>query len=72
VEHPEISSAMLERKIANLEETDASYIVSCDGGCVTNINGGLRRQGKQQRAVHIAEVLDHFDTDPPGRRENSL
>ena len=57
VEHPEISTAMLERKIANIEASGASLVVSCDGGCITNINGGLHRQGKPQRAVHIAEIL---------------
>jgi L-lactate dehydrogenase complex protein LldE len=59
VEHPEISTAMLERKITNLETCGASVVVSCDAGCVTNINGGLHRRGKTQRAVHIAEILDH-------------
>ena len=58
VEHPEVSTAMLERKIANLEATGASVVVSCDSGCVTNINGGLHRQHKSQRAVHIADILD--------------
>lgn len=58
VEHPEISTAMLERKIADLEDSGAALVVACDAGCVTNINGGLRRRGKPQRAVHIAEILD--------------
>jgi L-lactate dehydrogenase complex protein LldE len=58
VEHPEISTAMLERKITNLGATDASIVVSCDAGCVTNINGGLHRRNKPQRAVHIADLLD--------------
>jgi L-lactate dehydrogenase complex protein LldE len=58
IEHPEISAVMLERKIANLDATGAPVVVSCDAGCITNINGGLHRQGKQQRAVHIAEILD--------------
>jgi L-lactate dehydrogenase complex protein LldE len=57
VEHPEISTAMLERKIANIEASQAPLVVSCDGGCITNINGGLHRKGKPQRAVHIAEIL---------------
>jgi len=57
VEHPEISTAMLERKIANIEASGASLVVSCDGGCITNINGGVHRRGKPQRAVHIAEIL---------------
>jgi L-lactate dehydrogenase complex protein LldE len=58
VEHPEISAAMLERKIANLETSGVSTVVACDMGCVTNINGGLHRRHKPQRAVHIAEILD--------------
>ncbi len=57
VEHPEISAAMLDRKIANLEASGASIVVACDAGCVTNINGGLHRQHKSQRAVHIADIL---------------
>jgi L-lactate dehydrogenase complex protein LldE len=58
VEHPEISSAMLDRKIANLEASGASIVVASDAGCITNINGGLHRQHKFQRAVHIADLLD--------------
>jgi L-lactate dehydrogenase complex protein LldE len=58
VEHPEISAAMLRRKMDNIEASGAEWVVSCDGGCITNINGGLRRMGKRARAVHIAQVLD--------------
>jgi L-lactate dehydrogenase complex protein LldE len=58
VEHPEISAFMMERKIANIETSGASVVVSCDAGCITNINGGLHRENKSQRAVHIAEILD--------------
>lgn len=58
VEHPELSTAMLDRKIANLEASSASTLVVCDSGCITNINGGLHRRHKPQRAVHIADILD--------------
>ena len=57
VEHPEISAAMLERKLNNLEANGAPIVVACDAGCVTHINGGLHRQHKSQRAVHIADIL---------------
>jgi L-lactate dehydrogenase complex protein LldE len=59
VEHPEISSAMLARKIGSVEASQAGVVVSCDAGCITNINGGLRRRGLPQRAVHLADVLVH-------------
>ena len=58
VEHPEISAAMLERKISNIETSGASLVVACDAGCITNINGGLHRRQKPPCAVHIAEILN--------------
>jgi len=57
VEHAEISTAMLARKIVNIEASRAPLVVSCDAGCLTNINGGLHRQGMPQRVLHIAEIL---------------
>lgn len=60
VEHPEISAAMLTRKIDNIESSTAPVIVACDAGCIANINGGLQRSGKNQHAVHIAEILARF------------
>jgi L-lactate dehydrogenase complex protein LldE len=57
VEHPELSAEMLKRKLLNIEASGAPYIVACDAGCIANINGGLHRAGKSQRAVHIAQVL---------------
>jgi L-lactate dehydrogenase complex protein LldE len=57
-EHPEVSTEMLKRKIANLETSGATTLVACDAGCITNINGGLHRLGKKPCAMHIADVLD--------------
>ena len=57
VEHPELSAEFLKRKIANLEKTGAPTLVVADTGCLMHIQGGLARQGKRQRVVHIAEVL---------------
>ena len=63
VEHPHISTAMLARKISHIEDSGAPLIVSCDAGCMSNINGGLHRQGKTQRVVHIADILDRTSPD---------
>ena len=57
VEHPELSAEFLKRKIANFEKTESPTLVVADAGCLMHIQGGLRRQGKSQRVVHIAEVL---------------
>jgi L-lactate dehydrogenase complex protein LldE len=63
VVHPELSGEMLKRKINNLETTKSPTLVVCDSGCLMNILGGLKRQGKQQRVLHIAEVLVNRETD---------
>jgi L-lactate dehydrogenase complex protein LldE len=57
VEHPEISAEMLKRKINNLEASTSPALVVCDTGCLMHIQGGLHRQKKTQRVVHISEVL---------------
>jgi L-lactate dehydrogenase complex protein LldE len=58
IEHPEISKAMLDRKIENFLSSGASVLVACDAGCIAHINGGLHRRKYHQKAVHIAEILD--------------
>ncbi|NQU31252.1 MAG: (Fe-S)-binding protein [Anaerolineae bacterium] len=57
VEHPEISAEMLKRKILNLEASEAPTLVLADTGCRMHIAGGLHKENKSQRVVHIAEVL---------------
>jgi len=59
VAHPELSAEFLKRKIGNLEKTEAPTLVVADTGCIMHIAGGLHRQNKPQRVVHIAEVLNH-------------
>ena len=65
VEHPELSAEWLKRKISNLEMLNPSTgsgqvptLVVTDAGCLMHIAGGLNRQKKKQRVVHIAEVLN--------------
>jgi L-lactate dehydrogenase complex protein LldE len=58
VEHPELSAEWLKRKISNLEMTQSPTLVTTDVGCLMHIAGGLNRQKKSQRVVHIAEVLN--------------
>jgi L-lactate dehydrogenase complex protein LldE len=58
VEHPELSSEWLKRKIKNLDETQSPTLVVTDAGCLMHIAGGLNRQKKKQKVLHIAEVLN--------------
>ncbi len=57
VEHPELSAAMLTRKMDNITASGATTVVSCDTGCLLHINGGLSRQMREPCVKHIAEIL---------------
>ena len=59
VAHPELSAEFLKRKIGNLEKSQSPTLVVADTGCIMHIAGGLHRQKKPQRVVHIAEVLNN-------------
>jgi L-lactate dehydrogenase complex protein LldE len=58
VEHPELSAEWLKRKISNLEMTQSPTLVVTDAGCLMHMAGGLNRQGRKQKVVHIAEILN--------------
>jgi L-lactate dehydrogenase complex protein LldE len=60
MEHPELSAEWLKRKIGNLETSQAPTLVVTEAGCLMHVAGGLHRQKKKQRVVHIAEVLNHM------------
>ncbi len=60
VEHPELSAEWLKRKINYLEETQSPTLVVTDAGCLMHIAGGLHRNKKKQKVVHIAEILSNF------------
>lgn len=54
---PEVSTSILDRKLANVEATGAACVVACDAGCLMQMSGGLSRRRSTVRAVHLAELL---------------
>ena len=52
-----VSSAMLQRKIDNINACTAATILVGDVSCLAHMNAGLQKQGKPPRVRHIAEVL---------------
>ncbi len=54
---PEVSTAILGRKLAAIEACGADCVVTCDAGCLLQIAGGLSRRGSRVRALHLAELL---------------
>lgn len=59
IEHHELSAEWLKRKIGNLEKTGSPTLVVTESGCLMHIAGGLQRENRSQRVMHIAEILDH-------------
>ena len=62
VKNAEISSAMLDRKVAAIESSGADRLVSCDLGCLLHIGGGLHRRRSRIRVQHLAQFLDEADS----------
>jgi len=55
---PEVSTAILDAKLARVEATGADCVVACDAGCLMQMAGGLRRRGSRVRAAHLADVIE--------------
>jgi len=58
IKNADISSGMLERKLAAIETSGADRVVSCDLGCLLHVGGGLHRRGSRIRVQHLAQLLD--------------
>jgi L-lactate dehydrogenase complex protein LldE len=63
LKNAEISTSMLDRKIASIEASGADRVVSCDLGCLLHIGGGLHRRGSTIRTQHLAELLDEATSE---------
>lgn len=57
VRQPEISGAMVADKVAAIEQTKATRVVSGDCGCLMNITGAMGKKGSAMGGQHIAEFL---------------
>ncbi len=57
VKYPEVSEAMVDRKIDDIAATGADTVLAGDLGCLLNIAGRLSRRGLAVEARHVAEVL---------------
>jgi L-lactate dehydrogenase complex protein LldE len=58
VKYGNISSAIVDSKLADIHQTGADAVVMGDLGCMLHMEGRLRRQGDlKTRVLHIAQVL---------------
>jgi L-lactate dehydrogenase complex protein LldE len=64
VKYPDISNAIVEKKTAKIAETGAETLLAGDLGCLLNMAGKLKREGRATKSRHVAEVLAGM-TDGP-------
>ena len=57
VKFPEVSSQILAKKLARLEESGAKHLVTDCPGCVIQLRGGEENRGRKLAVSHIAEFL---------------
>lgn len=57
VKMSQISGAILERKLDNIEATGADTLVGTDVSCLMHMAGGLHRRGSKIEVKHLAELL---------------
>lgn len=57
VKMADVSGAMLERKLINIQSTEADVVVTGDSGCLAQMNGGLSRAGEPQKVRHIVDLV---------------
>jgi L-lactate dehydrogenase complex protein LldE len=65
VKYPQISTKMVDDKVAAIEATGAELVLAGDLGCLMNIAGRLKRLGSKVEARHVAEVLAGGPLAPP-------
>jgi L-lactate dehydrogenase complex protein LldE len=57
VKQPDISGAMVNDKVADIQQTAATRLLTGDCGCLMNISGALQYQKIPIKGQHIAEFI---------------
>eukprot|EP01022_Parablepharisma_sp_SALTPOND_P015612 TRINITY_DN2223_c0_g1_i2.p1 TRINITY_DN2223_c0_g1~~TRINITY_DN2223_c0_g1_i2.p1 ORF type:complete len:836 (-),score=308.07 TRINITY_DN2223_c0_g1_i2:630-3137(-) len=57
LEFPELSAAILERKLDQVEATGAAMLLTDCPGCVLQLEGGLDQRGSRVKAQHLVQAL---------------
>ena len=54
---PEMAARLLERKVGNIQATEADVVVTGNPGCLMQIRAGLQQHGLPIQAVHTIDLL---------------
>ena len=64
VKYPEISTKMVDDKIAHIVASGADTVLGGDLGCLLNIAGRIKRRDLPVRVIHTAELLAGMGLQP--------
>ena len=64
VKYPDISNAIVEEKTEKIAATGAETLLAGDLGCLLNMAGKLKREGRATKSRHVAEVLAGMTAEP--------
>ena len=65
VKYPDISNAMVTKKARRIGETGAEMLLAGDLGCLMNMDGKMKREGRKVEVRHVAEILAGMTEAPP-------
>ena len=58
VTQPELSKALLDRKMVNVLASGADLLVTANPGCQMQLEAGVRASGKRVTVMHLMDLLD--------------
>jgi Fe-S oxidoreductase len=57
VDYPQVSTAILGKKLVNAEDTAADVVISDNPGCIMQLRGGVIARESSTRVLHLAELI---------------
>jgi len=57
VKYEPIAVGMAEQKVLHAEKTEARVLISTDSSCLMHLEGFMKKQNSNVRAMHLADVL---------------
>ncbi|MBO9539825.1 4Fe-4S dicluster domain-containing protein [bacterium] len=67
---PEMAEQLLARKLDNLAQTEAEWVITGNPSCLMQLGLGLRRDDRPTLLLHTVEVLDRAYQEPGASSEN--
>lgn len=56
--HTDLSLRILEKKMGSVRQTKVRTIATANPGCMLQLQAGVRKWGREERVVHVVELLD--------------